>query len=137
MKLYRMENENIAEQLMDLTLSRIEKIFQLIHDKDINLFCEIVRELSQKITHVCRDSIRQVGHKYQWRYADCKSDHSGWIDNRNYRPHPYDMTLVKIKTATDQSIKELPAWWTGKSWEGRKIKEVDAVKYWKLEPWGN
>lgn len=135
-KIASMDNDTIADELMELSLSRLQKVMTLLHERDEHLISELIKIMAHKITKIALNHLRQVGHKYEWRYADCKADHKGWIDVASFRPFPFDMTISKVKRMGDSLLREIPIWWTGESWSGRKLKESDEVISWKLEPWG-
>jgi len=135
-KIASMDNQVIANELTELSLSRLQKIMTLLHEKKGGLTSELVKTMAQKITKTALNHLRQVGHKYEWRYVDCKGDHKGWVAVNSFRPFPFDMTISKVKRMGDSLLREIPSWWTGESWEGRKLKDTDEVVSWKLEPWG-
>lgn len=60
-----------------------------------------------------------------YKYTDVKSDIDGWTDPNLWLPYPYDLCWLKTvhKTKT--------GWWTGRLWEGMRIKEGEKVLYWK------
>lgn len=67
----------------------------------------------------------QVG-KDGFRHQDLVADfEGGWIDAERYYPCSYDLVIMK----TDN--REIPGWWNGFHWEGRKLKEEEKVKFWK------
>jgi hypothetical protein len=80
--------------------------------------------------------IKQVGSRYEWEYRDCIPEDEGWFKVSKYRPFPFDMTVVKVKRQGKLIDSIYPAWWTGDSWEGRKLKKEDQVVLWKLQTWG-
>lgn len=136
-KISALENAEIAKGLMDLSITRLERVFALIYEKDEEYVTSVVRSLAKRITKPVGNALRQVGHKYEWRYADCRQNFQGWVDVTKFRPFPFDMTVSKVDRVGEAAMQHVPCWWTGESWEGRKLKKEDKVKYWKLEPWGN
>lgn len=60
-----------------------------------------------------------------YKYTDAKSDIEGWHDPKLWLPLPFDLCLVKLQDRTRVG------WWSGKCWEGLRIKPEDCVKYWK------
>lgn len=60
-----------------------------------------------------------------YKYTDALMDIDGWIDPSLWLPLPFDMCWLK----TD--IKTKTGWWTGKIWEGLRLKPVEKVLYWK------
>lgn len=64
--------------------------------------------------------------KFFYRYADATTDEDGWVDVKKWLPAPFD--LMKMKT----SKKECIGWWTGKDWEGLRLRENETVHYWKI-----
>lgn len=60
-----------------------------------------------------------------YKYTDALADIDGWIDPALWLPLPFDMCWLK----TD--IKTKTGWWTGKGWEGLRLKAEEIVLYWK------
>lgn len=60
-----------------------------------------------------------------YKYTDAPTDIEGWIDPAWWLPLPFDLCWLK----TD--IKTKTGWWTGKVWEGLRLKEKEKVFYWK------
>lgn len=75
--------------------------------------------------------VREVGKRYPLTYEAIETDSNGWADAGKVRPLPFDMTLLKVQRQGRVLKKLIPGWWTGKTWEGRMLKEEDSVTYWK------
>jgi len=61
-------------------------------------------------------------------YAHIKFDENGWVCNGDFKPLPYDIAFVEVERENYKRI--IPAWWTGSSWMGRKLKDKDIVLKW-------
>jgi Holliday junction resolvase RusA-like endonuclease len=108
--------------------SEIPRTVITIIEKDSN---------EKKELNIAEKMIRQVGSKFEWTYSDCKEDTQGWNKVRDYRPFPFDMTVVKVRRQGELLNSEIPAWWTGEGWMGRKLENNDQIVFWKLSPKGN
>ena len=60
-----------------------------------------------------------------YKYTDAKFDIDGWSDPKKWLPYPYDLCWLKMPDRTRTG------WWTGRNWEGMRIKDKDVVLYWK------
>lgn len=60
-----------------------------------------------------------------YKYTDGEYDCDGWCDPKLWLPYPYDLCWLKTQEKTKTG------WWTGRDWEGMRIKPTDKVLYWK------
>lgn len=60
-----------------------------------------------------------------YKYTDAKIDEDGWTDPSLWLPLPFDLCWLKLQDRTRTG------WWTGKVWEGLRVKPEDTVVYWK------
>lgn len=60
-----------------------------------------------------------------YKNTDALMDIDGWVDTNYWLPLTFDLCWLK----TDQKTKT--GWWTGKNWEGSKLKTCESVLYWK------
>lgn len=63
--------------------------------------------------------------KVFFKYTDAKMDCEGWVDPALWLPMPYDLCRLKC------GEKTIPGWWTGKEWDGIRLKATDQVFFWK------
>lgn len=68
-----------------------------------------------------------MNHQIQiyFKYSDAEGDIDEWVDPMRWLPMPFDLCWLKThgKTRT--------GWWTGKDWEGLRLKATENVLYWK------
>jgi len=60
-----------------------------------------------------------------YKYTDADTDIDGWTDPMLWLPIPYD--LCWLKTAN----KTRTGWWTGKIWDGLRLRPEESVLFWK------
>ena len=77
---------------------------------------------------------REVGKKYIFAYSNCDYDADGWVNSKNFKPHPFDIMHLKVVRNGEKVKGSLPGWWTGASWEGQRIRQGDEILYWKRKP---
>lgn len=62
-----------------------------------------------------------------YKYSDLRFDSQGWMFDLSKLPIPYDLMYIKLKDLPH--IKT--GWWTGKKWEGLRLKSEEIVIAWK------
>lgn len=60
-----------------------------------------------------------------YKYTDAQMDIDGWVDPAIWLPFPFDLCWVRTET------KSKTGWWTGKFWEGGRLKPDEKVLFWK------
>jgi len=60
-----------------------------------------------------------------YKYTDAHSDIDGWADPHLWIPYPFDLCYLK----TDRKTRT--GWWTGKDWDGVRLRSEEKVLYWK------
>lgn len=53
-----------------------------------------------------------------------------WVPVTDRKPEPFDLCVLAKKCG-----RAVPGWWTGVSFEGRRLKEDDEVIAWKKADW--
>jgi hypothetical protein len=74
-----------------------------------------------------KDPLTQKSRVY--KYSDIPADSLGWVSNSHYKPIPYDLMYLRIKST---SIPKT-GWWNGLLWKGLKVTKAEEsnVKAWK------
>lgn len=72
---------------------------------------------------------QKTGLERACKYSDVPTDNLKWVYDLNYRPIPFDLLYLKTKRLP----KDVGGWWTGKKWEGLKLKSSDEVIAWKRQ----
>lgn len=52
--------------------------------------------------------------KKVWSYSHCEYK-DGWADASKYKPLKYDLVMLLY------GKRQIPGWWTGNDWAGRKV----------------
>lgn len=71
----------------------------------------------------------RIGKNFRVYHIPANEKIGGWIKTADYLPNEYDLVYLKTSPTSETST----GWWTGVSWDGRRIIRQDFVlwKVWK------
>lgn len=64
-------------------------------------------------------------------YHDVPFNEEGWVSVVEWLPYPFDVVTLKAFSESLERDKVFNGWWTGKEWEGLRLKEKDKVNWWR------
>lgn len=74
--------------------------------------------------------VKEIGVN-NFKFCHIPKTEDGWIDPKKYLPEKFD--LVQLKIMRKDEIIYHCGWWAGSRWDGRKIRFLDKILYWKKE----
>jgi hypothetical protein len=60
-----------------------------------------------------------------YKNSDVQTDIDGWVNPTLWLPLAFDLCWLK----TEKRV--CTGWWTGKEWEGLRLKKDESILYWK------
>ena len=73
----------------------------------------------------------QVSPRMGIYYSNVVPEEDGWVCPEKWMPYPFDVVNLKAFSSILNRNKFFNGWWTGKDWEGLRLKNTDFVMAWK------